>query len=291
MRRDQLVETVKSLLDRQGWRHSYLGNRCFDLFARGEDESLILKVHENVDSADRKSAQELKQACMYLGASPLIVGEKRTRDELEDNVVYERYGVPAVSRETLKSYIEARRTPMVLRRRGGYYVSVNPSRLEERRKEEGYSLNALAKELGVSRRTVARYREGGDASMEKARRLDEVLGEVFRALDLTDFRVEVESSPSNRISRSLVRIGFDASGFSTAPFDAAARDDDERFVAKDEREVEEALIGFLRSLQELSSSRTFIVTEREEDYGELPSVTEERLEEMDGKDEFKEEVR
>lgn len=304
------IETVINLLRSAGWEHSYLENRCFDLFARSDEGSLILKVHENVDSTDRESAEELKQACTYLGASPLIVGERTSRQELEPQVVYERYDIPTVTTETLRQYLALQQRPVVLNKRGGYYVSIDAERLEERRQAEGYSLNALAKDVGVSRKTVTRYREGGTASVEKAQRLEEVLGDVVEGVDFMAVEVEAEPSPDNRIARRLVKIGFDAAGFSTAPFDAAARDvheqrpdregqeepqaavrEEERFVGKREARLEDTLLEFLQQLGRLAESNAFVVTEHEEEYGGLSAISEDRMKRVEAKDEFKDAVR
>lgn len=290
MQDEDTIETVINLFRRNGWRYSYLGNRCFDLFAKSEENSLILKVHENVDSADRQSTEELKRACQYLGASPLIVGERNSRGGLEPEVVYERYGVPTVNLDTLRTYLATRQKPLVFNRRGGYAVPVDEERLEERRKDEGYSLNALAKELGVSRKTVEKYRDGGAASVEKAKRLEEVLGEVVQEADFLEVEVTVTSSQDNRIARQLTQIGFEAAGFSKAPFDAAARDQEERFVGKREKNVKDSILAFLEELQDVAQSRTFLVTEREDDHGRLSSISDRRMKDMDGKEEFKEQL-
>ncbi|MDY6768976.1 MAG: helix-turn-helix domain-containing protein [Candidatus Nanohaloarchaea archaeon] len=291
MHGDDMTATVINMLRSAGWQHSYLENRCFDLFARSDEGSLILKVHENVDSADRASADELKQACRYLGAAPLIVGERTSRGELEPEVVYERYDIPTVTTETLRRYLQLQQRPAVYNKRGGYYVQVDGDRFERRRKEEGYSLNALAKEVGVSRKTVDTYRDGGAASVETAQRLEEVLGDVIRAVDFVEIEVEAQPAPDNRIAKRLVKIGFDASGFSQAPFDAAARDDEERFVGKRETDVEDALLEFLHQLQDMAESRTFLVTEDGTGYGELSSISERRMRRLEEKEEFKDAVR
>ncbi|MDY6768485.1 MAG: helix-turn-helix domain-containing protein [Candidatus Nanohaloarchaea archaeon] len=290
MGRDTAITRVIDLFRTAGWRHSRLENRCFDLFARGDDGSLILKIHENVDSADRETAAELKQACRYLGATPLIVGERTSRGELEPQVVYERYDIPTVNVATLRQYLQLQHRPVVYNKRGGYYVDIDPDRFEQRRKEKGYSLNALAKEVGVSRKTVGNYRDGGAASVEKARRLEQVLGDVVRGVDFVEIEVEARPSPDNHIARRLVRIGFDAAGFSQAPFDAAARDEEERFIGTREEELGDALVEFLRRLQEMAGSRTFLVTQDDEQYGDLSTISEHRMNQVERKEEFKEEV-
>lgn len=291
MSQGSAVETVIGLLRSAGWQHSYLENRCFDLLARSDEGSLILKVHENVDSTDRETAAELKQACRYLGASPLIVGERTSRGELEPEVVYERYDIPTVKTETLRQYLQLQHRPAVYNKRGGYYVQIDADRFEQHRKDQGYSLNALAKEVGVSRKTVDTYRNGGSASVTTAQRLEQVLGDVVQNVDFVEIEVETQPAPDNRIAKRLVKIGFDASSFSQAPFDAAARDDEERFVGKREQDMEDALLEFLHRLQDLAESRTFLVTENDEEYGDLSSISERRMRRLEEKEEFKEEVR
>ncbi|MDY6770185.1 MAG: helix-turn-helix domain-containing protein [Candidatus Nanohaloarchaea archaeon] len=291
MSRETAVATVIDLLRSSGWEHSYVENRCFDLFARGDRGSLILKVHENVDSADRESAAELKQACRYLGAAPLIVGERTSRGDLEPWVVYERYDIPTVNTATLRQYLRLREPPVVCNTRGGYSVAIDADRFEERRKAEGYSLNALAKEVGVSRRTIDTYRRGGSASVETAQRLEEVLGDVVAAVDFVEVEVEAQPAPDNSIAQRLVKIGFDASGFSQAPFDAAARDEEERFVGSREEELEDALLEFLARLQEIADSRTFLVTDDDSERGDIAAISRDRMKQVDGTEEFKEEIR
>lgn len=285
------MDRVIGLLDESGWRHAHPVQGCFDVFARGEGESLILKVHENVDSADRETAREMKQACRFLGATPVIVGERTSRGDLEPRVLYERYDVPTIEPGTLRDYLALHRPPRVRRTRGGFQARIDREKLERKRIEKDYSLNALAREIGVSGQTIRSYRERGTATVEKAKRLEEVLGPVTAGIELRDVEVRVEETTENRVSRRLVRIGFDAAGFSSAPFDAAAADEQESFVAKQEQDLSDALLRFLERLPEMAGSRTFLVTERDEDYGDIPSVSEARLDAMDRPDELRDEVR
>lgn len=291
MRQDSLIQDVVRILDQTEWRHAAFPGHCFDLVGEQEGNAVLLKALPNVDSATRETSEEMRQAAAFLGASPLIVGEKNQRGELEKKVVYERYGIPTISAETLEEYLRLRHGPIIVNTRGGHYASIDPEKLEEKRKEAGYSVNGLAKEIGVSTRTVLNYREQGRAQIRTAKRLEAVLGPVWAEIDLLEQAEPRQGRPNNRIAKRLLRIGFDASGFAKAPFDAAARDRGDRFVAKeDEKRTDERLLRFLQDVQDLVDSVPFMVTEHREDYA-IPSVTKKRLRTVDGKEELKEAVR
>lgn len=279
---------VISILQRSGWEHSHLDSSCFDVLGREDDRSVLVKTHTNIDSATRESSAEMKKASVYLSASPLIVGTRNSRGELEQQVIYERYGIPAVKPETLEAYLELQQPSIVMNKKGGYYVSLDTDKVEERRKEEGYSLNALAKEVGVSRKTISNYRERGVASVEKAERLEAVLGDVFDGIDIFDTDVSVQTSPSSSVAKRLAKIGFDASSFKRAPFDAAAKDADDRFVAKEDSDVEQPVIRLLTEISHLADSTPFLIGDRPVD--RVGTISQQRFDRLSSKDELKREI-
>lgn len=290
MRQESLIQDVVRILDQTQWRHAAFPGPCFDLVGEQEGDAVLLKALPNVDSATKETSEEMRQAAAFLGASPLIVGEKNGRGELEKKVVYERYGIPTISAETLEEYLRLQHGPIIVNTRGGHYVSVDREKLEEKRKEAGYSVNALAKEIGVSTRTVLNYREQGRAEIRTAERLEAVLGPVWAEIDLLERKAVAPGRANNRIAKRLLRIGFDASGFAKAPFDAAARDKDDRFVAtEDQKQTDERLLRFLQEVRDIVDSVPFMVTEQREDYA-IPSVTKKRLQDVEGKEELKEAV-
>ncbi len=290
MDKDDVVATVEAVLDDAGWQHAGVSTRCFDLFASDSDRSLILKVAANVDGTGRDDADEMKRACRFLGASPLVVGARTSRRALEPQVVYERYGIPTVRPDTLDAYLRLQERTPVMHRRGGYYVAIDPDKLEERRKEEGYSRNALAKEVGVSRKTIDNYRERGVARPETAERLEATLGDVAATVDILDTRVSAETT-DHPVADRFARFGMETTGFSRAPFDAAARDDEDRFVARRHRgTLSDTLHRFLRDLTALSDTTTVLVTRDREEYSGLATIRRRDLQQAESKDEFKDRV-
>lgn len=289
MHKENVFETVIKILRGADWDYSPLNSSCFDILGSDTDRSVLMKVYSNIDSATREQSEEMKRAAEYLSASPLIVGRQNSRGELDRQVVYERYGIPTIKPETLESYLRLRESSVVMNKKGGYYVSLDPQKIEERRKDEGYSVNALAKAVGVSRRTIDNYRDDGVATVEKAQRLEDVLGDVLQEIDIFDTEIRIKSQRSNEdgVARRLTRIGLEASAFRTAPFDVAARDDADRFVGKQDLSTDDATsIEHLLVIQRFSQTTPFLVAEDSVD-DRIGTISSERLDDMSSKDELK----
>jgi putative transcriptional regulator len=87
-----------------------------------------------------------------------------------------RYDIPAVNVQTLYDYFVENVPPLVSAAPGGLYVSIDGDVLKEARTKQAMSLGTLASELGVSRRTISKYEEGGmDASIDVVQHLEELL--------------------------------------------------------------------------------------------------------------------
>jgi putative transcriptional regulator len=299
MAKDVVVESVLRIMEQAGWKHSALPSSCFDVMGKGSETAAVVKALSNIDSMTRDGSEEMKRAARFLSASPLIVGERNSRGDLEKQVIYERYGIPTVSTETLEAYLDMQEQLYVMNRKGGYYVSIDEDRFEKRRKAEGYSVNSLAKEIGVTSRTVTKYRKNGVATVETAERLTTVLGDVVESVDILD-PAEHDTRPDNgkqqdqtndKMTRLFLRLGLEAAGFRRAPFDVAAKDDQDRFVARRTQKHAEPMVDLLQAIRDLSDSTPFLITERNRSYSGIDTISEQRLVDVGDKDEFKEMIR
>jgi predicted transcriptional regulator len=296
-----VLESVIRIMKRAGWQHSQLPSSCFDVLGKGADQAALVKVHKNIDSVTRQDSAEMKQAARYLSAAPLIVGERNSRGDLEKQVIYERYGIPTINTETLEAYLDLQEQLYVMNRKGGYYVSIDEGKLEERRKSEGYSVNSLAKEVGVTSRTVTKYRKNGVATVETAQRLTEVLGDVVEEVDILAQHAAQEEPETDQsqhtdmaqdqLTQRFIRIGLEAARFTRAPFDVAAKDDEDRFVAQQTRQDDEPRVDLLRAIRDLSNSTPFLITKQRASYSGIEAISEQRLQEIRDKDEFKDALR
>ena len=170
MTKEILIHQIIDVLKQAGFIVSKRCNirpRSFDLAARSSNTLLFCKVLYNIDGLNEETAREMKSLARYLGGSALLVGAK-TRDQLlEDSVVYMRYDIPAVNIQTLYDYFVEEIPPLVSAAPGGLYVSIDGDVLKDARMKVSMSLGALATELGVSRRTISKYEDGGmDASID-----------------------------------------------------------------------------------------------------------------------------
>ncbi|WP_277553300.1 transcriptional regulator [Halobaculum limi] len=213
--------------------------KSFDVAARRGEDLLLVKVLGNVDAFDRPTGAEMRRLGEYLSATPILVG-LRTRDEdLKPGVVYFRHGVPAIHPDTLYDLLIEEVPPLIYAAPGGLYVNIDGTTVADERKERGWSLGRLADELGVSRRTVAKYENGMNASVEVAVQLEDLFDRPFsdpvrvlegarevRESDPTPEPPEV-SPDDEHVYAVLSRAGFAVHPTQRAPFTAVSEDEAE----------------------------------------------------------------
>ena len=236
MNRTRILEETREGLAKTGFflsdPHGERG-LCFDLVARRDDTLLIVKVLQNVDALSRETAQELKVIAQTLRGAPLVVGERTGTGELEDGVVYSRFGVAIVSRRSLKEYLEEGVPPFLYSAPGGLYVRLDAKALRRLREDRQTSLGTLAEIAGVSRRTIQMYLEGMSATMEVALRLEAFLDEALaRPIDPFAFvpdadeyvdRVGRLAGFERELFQRLQRLGYNVLPMIRSPFDAFAQ--------------------------------------------------------------------
>ncbi|WP_340819847.1 transcriptional regulator [Methanolobus sp. WCC4] len=240
MTKEILIHQIIDVLQQAGFIVSKRCNirpRSFDLAARKGETLLFCKVLFNIDGLNEETAREMKSLARYLGGTAMLIGAK-TRDQmLEDSVVYMRYDIPAVNVQTLYDYFVEDVPPLVSAAPGGLYVSIDGDVLKEARKRTAMSLGALASELGVSRRTISKYEEGGmDASIDVVLQLEELLDVALaRSIDILrcfeeKANVEVpkenntDTQPDDGILGMLYSLGYQVMSTNQAPFKAISKD-------------------------------------------------------------------
>jgi putative transcriptional regulator len=235
MTREALVGNVTAMLEDAGF---VVSDRCairpksFDLAARRGEDVLLVKVLANIDAFDAVTGAEMRRLGEYLGATPLVLG-LRTRDEdLKPGVVYFRHGVPVFSPDTAMDLFIEDVPPLIYAAPGGLYVNIDGDLLADAREERDWSLGRLASELGVSRRTVSKYEDGMNASVEVAAALEEVfdreLASPVSVLEGADeirdedpTAEEPDVNPDDEpIVTVLTRVGFTVHPTERAPFKA-----------------------------------------------------------------------
>lgn len=243
MTKEILIHQIVDVLKQAGFSVSKRCNirpRSFDIAARKDETLLFCKVLYNIDGLNEETAKEMRGLVQCLGGSALLVGAK-TRDQLlEDSVVYMRYDIPAISVRTLYDYFIENVPPLVSASPGGLYVSIDGEVLKEARQRTSMSLGTLASQLGVSRRTISKYEDGGmDASIDIVLQLEELLDVALaRSIDLLqsfekkkDLQHVQETvqkrdrqSPDDGILEMMHALGYQVMSTSQAPFKAISKD-------------------------------------------------------------------
>jgi putative transcriptional regulator len=313
MSRSALVGNIIAMLEDAGF---VVSDRCavrprsFDLAARRKRDLILVKVLRNIDSFDAKTGQEMRRIGAYLDATPLVIG-LRTRDEqLKPEVVYFRHGVPVFNPDTAFDLFVEEVPPLIYAAPGGLYVSIDSEILADEREGKGWSLGQLASELGVSRRTVSKYEDGMNASIEVAMQLEELFGaELTTPVDVLDGADDVreaeptpeapEADPDDApIVALLSRAGYEVHPTIRAPFKAVSEKDadEDRTLLTGHSEFNEAAekrARIMASVSEVARTRSvyFVDSTKREAVDGTALIEREEAEEITEADELRDLIR
>mgnify|MGYP006269599839 FL=1 len=243
MSRTALVGNITAMLEDAGF---LVSERCsvrpksFDLAARRGEDLVLLKILGNIDAFTGETGAELRRLGDYLSATPIVIGLRTRNEDLEPGVVYFRHGVPVFNPDTAYDLFIEEVPPLIYAAPGGLYVSIDGDLIADEREDRGWSLGRLANELGVSRRTVSKYEDGMNASIEVAIKLEELFNEPFsnpvsvfegaedvRDTDPIPEGPDVDPDDEHVLTR-LTDAGFDVHPTNRSPFKAVSEDSDAR---------------------------------------------------------------
>ncbi|MGD8505340.1 MAG: helix-turn-helix domain-containing protein [Candidatus Bathyarchaeota archaeon] len=273
---------------------------CFDLAARKKGAIGFFRVPANLSCASKQEAEELRTVAGFFGGTPLFVCDKAKEKPLEDDTVYSRYGVLAISPGTLEDVIGRGFLPLVLAGPGGYYVRLDGDAIRRRRLKLGLSMGKLAESLGVSRRTLYGYEHGmAKASVSAAYKLEWLLAvPVVEPIDVLEAvhrrrsflavarRVLVRNRLLHRVLRWLRRCRFEAFPARKAPFDFVAECSEKKLclvggvTCSSDRNLD-ARTKEILSVSEVVGARSIFITDgRQIPDNDIPLVHHEELEKM-----------
>lgn len=150
---------------------------CFDFAARRNRNLIVVKIQHDADSLSVTDSTDLKNISSSFEASSLLVSKNTRESPLEDDTVYSRYTISAVTLKTLENILVQRNHPLIRAGPGGYYVEIDGTSIKRKRQELGLSVGQMAKLIGVSRRTLYGYERGmAKASVSVAYDLIHALG-------------------------------------------------------------------------------------------------------------------
>jgi len=240
MNRTEILGNVESLFEDAGFhlsRRCCTKPSCFDFAARRENKLLFAKVQPNIGNIYEKDAYGLTTLSDAFHATSLFICEKTRNKPLEDDTLYTRYGVGAITLRTLEDTLLQGFGPLIKAGHGGYYVELDGEAMRKARLKKGLSMGKTAEILGVSRRTLYGYERGmAKASVLTAYKLAGILGipiveplNLFQPIAKTEGflatarRIISESRFLRFIIKRLRQFNFTVFQLRRAPFDFVAR--------------------------------------------------------------------
>lgn len=240
MKRIELLGEVRDTLIKSGFYVSELYTLRpigFDLVARRDNSLLIIKVLTNVDAMTENVAEELRTLSILLKACPLLIGERNSQGLLQNNVVYDRFGIKAITPITLKNHLLEGIPLQVYAAPGGFYVNLDQDKIKNLRKEQDLSIGAFARSLKVSRRTIQMYEEGMNTTVEVALRIEDILGgDITTQIEILNPQIKKKEihQKTPKVQRFqkfqaeifsiLKQVGYKVIPLERAPFQAVSQD-------------------------------------------------------------------
>jgi len=304
--RTQLTQELISQLDEAGFSLSSqcdVRPSCFDLVARKGEQLLLVKVLSNIDALTKDDADALQLVAHFFNATPLIVGHKTRKGQLDSGVVYKRHGVSTISPRSFQSMIVEKRMPREFAQRGGRLVAINGAKLREARLEHQMSTGDLADCIQVSARAVLAYeKDEMDVSKDIADRLEKVLEtDLMIPIDILQEQAEVPTmqhgTPTDvlevRVNEFFARLGMKVLWTDRAPFHVAAKEDDAPLISGVGSIKSWSLkkrIDILKSVSKVTEADAVIIVEEgqsEENVVDLPVIRQLELDDIDKPRELK----
>ncbi|MEF8848034.1 MAG: transcriptional regulator [Candidatus Thermoplasmatota archaeon] len=287
LNRNELVQNVRDTLVSAGFYVSDLVSMRpvgFDLVARRDNQLLIIKVLTNIDALSEEIADELIRLSFLLKASPMIIGERKGTGKLEQNVVYDRFGIKSISKETLKDHLLEGIPLHVYAAPGGLYVNLDHEKILRLRKEKEMSLGNLARRLKVSRKTIQKYEEGMNARVEVALRIEEmmddgvtepieILNQYYKKLkeEVPDVSEKEKQKIKNYLQKEIFSIlkelGYQVVPLTRCPFEAVSKVKKNTLLTcihkYDKKLLKKAKI--VKSISKITEKHALLVTDKDVD--------------------------
>ena len=275
--RDLLIARVRETLATCGFYVSdphHLRSVSFDVIARRDRHLLIFKVLSNIDSLSQSDSDDLRVLATTLGGSPIIIGLHSSAAELEEGILYSRFGLPILSEESFKELMLEGVPPLVYAAPGGLYVRIDGATLRKVREEKSISLGTLAEAAGVSRKAIQMYEAGMGTMVEIAARIEEFLDQaVVLPLDPFEFTAEVTErlrtleiidDQNKEIFDMLREIGYMVLPTRRCPFDAFAREEELLLTGiGEDRSLVERKARVIGNLSRITEKKSVIIIRQE----------------------------
>jgi putative transcriptional regulator len=157
------LEAVGALLEKAGFAVSqtcWSRPSCFDFVARKSQKLIFIRIQPDIDGLSSSDSAELKGISGSVSAASLLISKNAREKPLEDDTVYSRYSILAITPRTFENIVSSKIQPLIQAGPGGYYVDIDGAAIRHRRQQLGLSVGKIAEMIGISRRTLYGYERG-----------------------------------------------------------------------------------------------------------------------------------
>ncbi|TFG23588.1 MAG: helix-turn-helix domain-containing protein [Promethearchaeota archaeon] len=193
-----ILQNLESLFKKNNYEilefHS-IDNRnrfCFDFLIKKGDLFFIVKAFSNIDNLDQEKMGDIKSLCLLLNCNPLLIGIKNRYNNLEDDTIYIRNGLPIVNIKTIKAVIERGIYPHILCKKRRI-IFMDGNLMKKLRVQKNISRKDISEKIGVTKRTVCSYEnESMRPSQKIAEQILKILENksIFRNINLFEWQIK-----------------------------------------------------------------------------------------------------
>lgn len=202
---------------------------AFDIAAKRE-ELMLVKSMLNADSLNEEQALSLRSISYFLSAHPVVVSVKTNRIFLDDEIVYSRFKLPLVTPTLFENLLGQDEVITMNSSKGKHTLDIDADALRERRKQFGFTLEELAKLIGISKKALYEIeKKRVNPSEDTVRKLETRLKvELAKPFELPSVNQPTYLKPKNefqhKVSDEIKRIGIDNSSVYSAPFEIVGKE-------------------------------------------------------------------
>lgn len=299
VKREELLARIRETLAKTGFFVSdphNIRSISFDIIARRDKQLLIIKALSNIDSLSGDDAEQLRILATTLDGKPMVIGLHSSSGNLEEGILYSRFGIPIISEATFHEHMLEGVPPFVYAAPGGLYVRLDGETLRRIRNERNISLGTLAEIAGVSRKAIQMYESGMGAMIDIATKIEEFLNEPI-VVPLNPFSYTADVARTLRsfddfeelnkdVFQLLKEIGYSVVPTIRCPFDALAKEDEMLLLAgighDDAMTVRKARV--VGNISRVTEKKSVIFVRQETSVEEIegtPLITEDELRRAD----------
>jgi predicted transcriptional regulator len=231
--REQLIQKTVEVLENRDFDILLYLHSCLDIAAQKKAFQMLIKILENIDGFRKEHADELKRLSAYLNSYPLLIGGTTKAERMQDDTIYDRYGISSITVKTLENSLEGA-YPEKISSKGRMIANIDGSVLEEYRKKKDLTLDDLAEEIKLTKESIYLYEhERMRVKYEIAKRIEEFLhANLITPKSPFIAHEGQEPKPTTDLEKKLFLFDFEVYPFHKLDFDIGAKDKKDKLIVR-----------------------------------------------------------